>query len=263
MCMYMCNYNSLSLSLSVPSLFIVHPQSVTNYTAGQVSFTCSAYGLPVPTLVWLKNGELVSSSSDNITITETESSSNTTGYAVSVLSIINLVLDDNGAYYCTANNTGALGNIFTVSSLQATLTVQCKYNYFICTILSPPPPSFIPSLSPLFLFITDPPSLVISPVNMIVNQTDIVTITCTVFASPPPLITWTDERDNMPLSSLQDVISISETGSGNIRTSVLTFHSIVKANESNYTCMAVNNVTNIINTVEQATSSITVQGMLV
>ena len=115
----------------------------------------------------------------------------------------------------------------------------------------------------VYLFI-DPPSLIISPVRMTVNQTDRVSITCTVFAVPPPQITWTDDREeaNIPLTPIQDTISITETDSDNTRTSVLTFSSIVKLNESNYTCTAVNNVTNVINAVDQGTSSITVQGML-
>lgn len=95
---------------------------------------------------------------------------------------------------------------------------------------------------------------------MIVNQTDHVTITCTVFALPLPTITWTDARNNDTLINAP-LVNIHETDSGNVRTSVLTFSSIVKANESNYTCTAVNNVTNAIDTVEFATSSLIVQGI--
>lgn len=109
----------------------------------------------------------------------------------------------------------------------------------------------------------DPPSLIISPVRMTVNQTDRVSITCTVFAVPHPEIMWTDDREetSISLTPIQDTISITETDSGNTRTSVLTFNSIIKLNESNYTCTAVNNVTNVISALDQGTSSITVQGM--
>ena len=95
---------------------------------------------------------------------------------------------------------------------------------------------------------------------MIVNKTDRVSITCTVFALPLPVITWTDDRNNAVITPIDNVISIEQMDSGNTRTSVLTFSSIVKANESNYTCSAVNNVTNIISTADTGTSSLTVQG---
>lgn len=114
----------------------------------------------------------------------------------------------------------------------------------------------------LFLSLSDPPSLSISPTAETVNQTDQVSITCTVFAIPPPEITWTDDRDGTDITSQEEVIEITETDVDNTHTSVLTFLSIVKANESNYTCTAVNNVTNIINSVNVATSSLTVQGIL-
>ncbi|XP_019853400.1 PREDICTED: hemicentin-1-like [Amphimedon queenslandica] len=221
---------SVSLFVQVPSLFITHPQSVTNYTAGSARLSCTVYGLPVPSILWLKDGEILAET-DNLTITIRESFTDTTGQSVSVLSIVDLTLEDAGVYHCMANNTGALGNSFTVNSLAATLVVQY------------------------------PPSLIISPVQMIVNQTDRVSITCTVFAVPHPQITWTDDREgtSIPLTPIQDIVSITETDSGNTRTSVLTFNSIVKLNESNYTCTAVNNVTNVINALDQGTSSITVQ----
>ena len=119
-------FSFLSLSLiAVPSLFIAHPQSVTNYTAGSASFSCTVYGLPVPSILWLKDGEILAET-DNLTIITSESFTNTTGRSISVLSIVNLSLEDAGVYHCMANNTGAMGNSFTVNSLQATLVVQCK-----------------------------------------------------------------------------------------------------------------------------------------
>ena len=109
---------------------------------------------------------------------------------------------------------------------------------------------------------TDPPSLQVSPLSMTVNQTDIVPLTCTVFALPRPVITWTDDRDDAVITLTDGVISIMEESLGNNTfMSVLTFLNIVKANESNYTCTAVNNVTNIIGAVDEGTSSLIVQGM--
>lgn len=96
---------------------------------------------------------------------------------------------------------------------------------------------------------------------MVVNQTDEVPLTCTVFALPRPEITWTDDRGDIVITPIDGVISIMEESLGNnTYSSVLSFLSIVKANESNYTCTAVNNVTNIIDAVESGNSSLTVQG---
>ena len=82
-----------------------------------------------------------------------------------------------------------------------------------------------------------------------------------MFALPRPEITWTDERDYSIITPIDDIITIEEEMIAiNTFTSVLTFQNIVKVNESNYTCTANNNVTNAINAIEQATSSLTVQG---
>ena len=47
-----------------------------------------------------------------------------------------------------------------------------------------------------------------------------------------------------------------------ITTSNLTIVNVLKHDETNYTCVAVNNVTNLLDSPENATSSLTVQGML-
>lgn len=100
------------------------------------------------------------------------------------------------------------------------------------------------------------------PLAIVVNQTDTVPITCTAFAVPRPEFTWTDIRGDAVVTPLDGVISIVESSVGNnTYTSVLTFLGIVKANESNFTCTVVNNVTNVIGTVESGSSSLTVQGM--
>ena len=107
---------------------------------------------------------------------------------------------------------------------------------------------------------TDPPSVAVDPEEQVVNQTDRVTITCTIFAVPFPQVTWTDNRNGSVVTGESADIDVIQTDSGNIRTSQLVFLSIVKADESNYTCAAVNNVTNIIGVPEEATGNIVVQG---
>ena len=111
------------------------------------------------------------------------------------------------------------------------------------------------------LYLSDPPSVTVTPLSQVVNMSDIVTITCTVFALPPPTITWTDDR-NSSIVLPGGRFSITQSDSGNTRTSILSFNGILKDDESNYTCTAVNNVTNVIGAVEQGGSTVTVQGNL-
>ena len=113
-----------------------------------------------------------------------------------------------------------------------------------------------------FFSLSDPPSVTVTPLSQVVNMTDIVSITCSVFALPPPTITWTDDR-NSSVVTHGGRFSISQTDSGNTRTSILTFNGILKEDESNYTCTAVNNVTNVINVPENGGSITIVQGICI
>ena len=105
----------------------------------------------------------------------------------------------------------------------------------------------------------DPPSVTVTPLSQVVNMSDTVTITCTVFALPPPTITWTDDR-NSAIVLPGGRFSITQSDSGNTRTSILSFNGILKEDESNYTCTAVNNVTNVIGALRRGSSILKIQG---
>ena len=89
------------------------------------SLSCVVGGLPVVSIVWLKNGILISESSD-VTISNIANSTLTTGQVTSIITLTNLTLDNAAQYQCVGNNTGAPGVEFTVTSAPATLTVLCK-----------------------------------------------------------------------------------------------------------------------------------------
>ena len=89
------------------------------------SLSCVVGGLPVVSIVWLKNGVLISESSD-VTFSSNANSTLTTGQVTSTITLTNLTLDDAAQYQCVGNNTGAPGVEFTVTSAPATLIVQCK-----------------------------------------------------------------------------------------------------------------------------------------
>ena len=94
-----------------------------------------------------------------------------------------------------------------------------------------------------------------------VNVTFSATITCTVFAIPLPSIMWIKNGSEVISEEGIGRVIINQTDSGDTRTSVLHFNHTVKADESNYTCVAVNNITNIINTPESGTVNLIVQGI--
>lgn len=80
------------------------PENSTASIGMPVSFTCSASGVPLPDISWLKDGSLLNSDAYNITDT-----TNGTYLVRSVLVIENLQLTSAGKYSCTAFNNLTTG----------------------------------------------------------------------------------------------------------------------------------------------------------
>ena len=101
-----------------------------------------------------------------------------------------------------------------------------------------------------------------TPSKLTVNVTFPATVTCTVFAIPLPSITWIRDADGTVVvdEGSSGRVFINQTDSGNTRTSVLHFNDTVKPDESNYTCVAVNNITNVVSTPENDTVNLIIQG---
>lgn len=109
----------------------------------------------------------------------------------------------------------------------------------------------------------DPPNVSVSPALIIVNRSSLpsVSFSCVVTGIPLPLVTWIQGRTNTNLTN--DITTeIQQTTTGNTVVSVLTIPSPREPDESNYTCSGANNVTNLLNTPEQATAELYVQGNL-
>ena len=115
----------LLLVILVPAIVDHDPVNQTNYTAGTASLTCVVGGLPVVSIIWLKNRQLISES-PNVTISNILNYTQTTGRVTSTITFNNLTLEDAAQYQCVGNNTGAPGIEFTVVSSAATLTVLCE-----------------------------------------------------------------------------------------------------------------------------------------
>ena len=90
------------------------------------------------------------------------------------------------------------------------------------------------------------------------------TITCSVFAIPLPHITWINNTNESIAvgggGGGTNRITITETDYTHVRVSVLNFTSTVKSDESVYTCMAVNNISNVLDTPEATAVMLRIQG---
>ncbi|XP_066845059.1 netrin receptor DCC isoform X3 [Anser cygnoides] len=83
---------SAELSVMVPPWFLVRPANLYAYESMDIEFECAVSGKPVPTVEWIKNGEVVIPS-DYFQIV-----------GGSNLRILGLVKSDEGFYQCVAEN---------------------------------------------------------------------------------------------------------------------------------------------------------------
>ncbi|XP_056181720.1 netrin receptor DCC [Falco biarmicus] len=83
---------SAELSVMVPPWFLIRPANLYAYESTDIEFECAVAGKPVPTVEWIKNGEVVIPS-DYFQIV-----------GGSNLRILGLVKSDEGFYQCVAEN---------------------------------------------------------------------------------------------------------------------------------------------------------------
>ena len=129
-------YRNANRALSKKFLFIVGTELLTTTgitvvkECGQnVSFNCTADGVPVPIIVWRKNGQLIISR-NKWSIMSTNA---TIGFRIkhipgvlqitSTLTITDLTESDNGNYSCRAENEFDDGVVLATPYI---LTVECK-----------------------------------------------------------------------------------------------------------------------------------------
>ncbi|XP_048706090.1 netrin receptor DCC isoform X2 [Caretta caretta] len=94
---------SAQLTVMVPPWFLNHPSNLYAYESMDIEFECAVSGKPVPTVDWIKNGEVVIPS-DYFQIV-----------GGSNLRILGLVKSDEGFYQCVAENDA--GNAQTSAQL--------------------------------------------------------------------------------------------------------------------------------------------------
>lgn len=118
----------------------------------------------------------------------------------------------------------------------------------------------------ILVFISaDPPSVAVSPLSFVVNQTQFINFTCVVFGIPMPQLTWYDSSDlTNPFNETNDTYIVertyvNETGL-TLTESVLVFSRALYTDMSSYTCVAVNHIDNFLGTPEKGTVTLHVQG---
>ncbi len=97
-------------------MFHDYPMDNISNVGEDISFTCSAYGIPTPTITWYRNGILLNAT--NIT-TETPDNGELPSLQTSVLYLEDVQLAEDGGYSCVIFNS-----LNDSDSREFTLTVQ-------------------------------------------------------------------------------------------------------------------------------------------
>ena len=85
---------------------MIRPEPRTEIDAGKtVAFTCVAFGVPLPTIMWSQGGVILTNDTDTrITIYSEQMEERGLVFFKSVLEICSAAEDDSGQYSCTAEN---------------------------------------------------------------------------------------------------------------------------------------------------------------
>ena len=93
------------------------------------------------------------------------------------------------------------------------------------------------------------------------NQSQTASLACEAFGIPVPNITWIRNSNGFSLLNTTDFITITTSDLlPSSLLSILTFLNATKTDESSYTCVGSNGVTNLIKTPENDTIELVVQG---
>ena len=93
-----------------------------------VSFNCTAEGIPIPRIIWRKDGQLIIPNHKRSIAQSRLRSSIIPGVVqvTSILTITGLTVSDNGNYSCRADNKARIGAVLT-TPYQLTV-VERKFN---------------------------------------------------------------------------------------------------------------------------------------
>ena len=96
----------------MPAAIAVFPEDSSVYVGDSIILSCVAYGLPLPTITWLKGGE----SLVNVTLRDSELVTPHVTFTRSTLQLCAVQLPDSTQYTCQAtNNFSAVDASFSMS----------------------------------------------------------------------------------------------------------------------------------------------------
>lgn len=103
-CIYL--HPTICSSVVEPAQVVLAPDNTRVGSGSTLMFTCLGYGMPSPSITWMKNGVLLSSNSDPDRITTYEANITEGGVTLmrSFLKICNVGPSDEGQYSCVASN---------------------------------------------------------------------------------------------------------------------------------------------------------------
>ena len=123
----MIDFTIYLLSYTVPVEIENNPINTTHYAGGNISLSCNASGIPLPTFKWFKNGVLLNATNRVSFFDMIHFESAIDSLVESTIVLTNLILSDDDDYHCEASNPGAHDTVFIVNSNTAHLTIQCKF----------------------------------------------------------------------------------------------------------------------------------------
>lgn len=101
-------------------------RQVSLEVGSDVSFECRAIGVPLPTIAWYKDGDLIIASGSNFGIESSTELQGTVAISVSVLQISNISPNEAGMYTCRATNAFSTDTLRTPYSLMVQPTTSCS-----------------------------------------------------------------------------------------------------------------------------------------
>ena len=109
----------------------------------------------------------------------------------------------------------------------------------------------------------DPPLVSVTPSLIIANQTDVINVVCEMFGIPTPDLTWTfSNLSSSPPEELDNgtFISIVTIVDGYNLTSYFTINGARHTDMGVYTCIGYNGILNRINSPEEDSFELLIQG---
>ena len=113
-------------------LLYINGVAVVKKSGQNISFNCTADGIPTPTIVWRKDGQLIVPNEKRSISVQLSAGfrSNISLDIIQITSILNisdLTGSDNGSYSCRADNKANIGTVLNIPYQLA--VTECKKNH--------------------------------------------------------------------------------------------------------------------------------------